>query len=268
MKSKYFKNKVVIITGSRMGIGKTLAGMFGELNAKIVINARNAEKLEKTKVELEKKGYDVFAIPGDVSNAEDSKKLIEETIKKYEKLDILITNAGLSGKGLVEDCDIEVYKNLVDVNILGSVYPVKYALPYIKNTNGSIILISSLAGINGLPYFSAYSLSKMALTAFAESLKFELHKTKVHVGIAYVGFTENDPNKEVYNSKGELEVLPKRSNVKVQSAEQTAQCIINQIKRRKFKVIHTGIGKINWFFNKVCPKLIEIVIKNSMKKFE
>lgn len=265
---KKFENKVAIITGSRMGIGKYLAIKLGEMGAKLVINARNAEALNITKEELQQKGYEVIAVPGDVSDKEDCKKLIDETIKTFGKIDILINNAGLSGKGKLEDCDVKVFENLVNVNILGSVYTTKFALPYLKESQGSLILVSSLAGINGLPYFSAYSLSKMALTALGESLKLELHKTGVHVGIAYVGFTENDPDKQVYNDQGKLEVLPKRNNVKVRSVDKTVTSIIKQIQKRKFKDIHSGLGKINYFFSKFCPKIIEFVLLKSMKKFE
>ena len=267
MKKFNFKDKVVVITGSRMGIGKTLAIRIGELGAKLVINARNEDGLNKTKQELVNNGFEVLAVPGDVSKIEDCKKLINQTIKTYNKIDIVINNAGLSAKGLLENCDLETYKKMVDVNLLGSVYMARIALPYIKKSSGSILFISSLAGINGLPFYSSYSASKMAITAVAESLKIELNKQKVHVGVAYVSFTENDPNKKFYNEKGELEVLPKRSNVKLMPVERTAQLIINQIRKRKFKVIHSGLGKLNWVMYKIFPKLIEFILVKSMKKF-
>jgi len=267
MKKFNFKDKVVVITGSRMGIGKTLAIRIGELGAKLVINARNEDGLNKTKQELVNNGFEVLAVPGDVSKIEDCKKLINQTIKTYNKIDIVINNAGLSAKGLLENCDLETYKKMVDVNLLGSVYMTRIALPYIKKSSGSILFISSLAGINGLPFYSSYSASKMAITAVAESLKIELNKQKVHVGVAYVSFTENDPNKKFYNEKGELEVLPKRSNVKLMPVERTAQLIINQIRKRKFKVIHSGLGKLNWVMYKIFPKLIEFILVKSMKKF-
>ncbi|MFC2138088.1 SDR family oxidoreductase [Bacteroidota bacterium] len=267
MKNFFFKDKVVIITGSRMGIGKILAIQLGELGAKLIINARNAEGLDITKQELINKGYEILAVPGDVSNISDCEKLINETVKTFNKIDIIINNAGLSAKGLLENCDLETYKKMIDVNLLGSVYTAKFALPYIKETHGSILFISSLAGINGLPFYSSYSASKMAITAVAESLKIELHKQNVHVGIAYVSFTENDPDKKFYNEKGELETLPKRSNVKLMPVEKTSQLIVNQIRKRKFKVIHSGLGKMNWIMYKIFPKLIEYILVKSMKKF-
>ncbi len=263
----FFKDKVVIITGSRMGIGKTLAIKLGELGANVVINARNAEGLNKTIQELTDKGYEVIAVSGDVSKIDDCEKLINETVKKYGRIDVLINNAGLSAKGMLENCDLATYKKMIDVNLLGSVYTTKLALPYIKESKGSILFVSSLAGINGLPYYSSYSASKMALTAVAESLKIELHKQGVHIGISFVSFTENDPDKKFYNENGELEVLPKRSNIKLMPVEETVKIIIDQIEKRKFKVVHSTLGKVNWFFYKVFPKLVEFILIRSMKKF-
>jgi short-subunit dehydrogenase len=268
MTKEIFKDKVVIITGARQGIGKTLAFMLGNLGAKLIINDCKADGLERTKNELLGEGFKVLSVEGDVSKSEVCQTLITSTIDYFGKIDILINNAGMAAKGSVEETDPDVFKTLVDVNILGSVYPTKYVLPYIKETKGSIIFISSLAGINGLPYNSAYSASKMALTALAESLKIELYKTKVHVGIAYLSFTENDPNKEMFNPEGKLVAVPKRSNYKVMPVTKTASVILQQIEKRKFKVIHSSLGKMNWFLNKVAPRLVEIIKIKSITKFQ
>ncbi|MBN2520003.1 MAG: SDR family oxidoreductase [Bacteroidales bacterium] len=266
--NRYFFNKVIIITGSRIGLGKQLASRLAGYGAKVVINARQKEGLEMTKKELTGKGFTIHSVPGDVSKPEESKKIIEETINTFGKIDILINNAGISGKGTIEDTDPMVFENVINTNLLGSIYPTKYALPYLKQTNGSIIFISSVAGIRGLPLYSSYSASKMALTALAQSLKIELNNTKIHVGISYVSFTENDPQKLAYNSNGILEYLPQRTAVKVRPAEKTINDIIKQIKKRKSLSIHTILGKITWFFNKISPKLVEMVILRSIKKFE
>ncbi len=266
--NEYFLNKVIIITGSRMGLGKQLALRLAEYGAKIVLNARQKEGLEKTKKELTDKGFTIHSVQGDISKPEESKKIIEETINTFGRIDILINNAGISGKGTIEETDTIVFENVIITNLLGSIYPTKYALPYLKQTNGSIIFISSIAGIRGLPFYSSYSCSKMALTALAQTLKIELRNTKIHIGISYVSFTENDPQKLAYNSNGVLEYLPERTAVKVRPAEKTINDIIKQIKNRKSISIHTWFGKITWLFNKISPKLVEMVILRSINKFE
>jgi short-subunit dehydrogenase len=124
------------------------------------------------------------------------------------------------------------------------------------------MFVSSLAGMFGLPAYSGYSASKMALTALAQSLKNELHGQNVHVGIAYVGFTENDPAKEQYNSKGELAPLPERK-VKRVTSEKTAFLLINQIRKRKFRSVHSFLGKAESVISKFFPGLIAMILRRS-----
>jgi short-subunit dehydrogenase len=262
MKEKYFKDKVVIITGARQGIGRTLCTMLADEGSRLILNSRNAVKLADLENDLVSKGCDAVDVPGDISDEEVCKSIIEHTINKYGKIDILINNAGVAGTGTVEAADSLVFRKQVEVNLLGSYYLTKHALPYIRLSHGSIQFISSLAGLFGLPSYSGYSASKMALTALAQSLKAELHGQNVHVGVAYVGFTENDPSKEQYNSGGELAPAPDRKVRKVTS-EKTASLIIKQIRKRKFISVHSILGKAELLISKFFPSLIEMILRRS-----
>ena len=259
------KGKVAIITGSSQGIGKTLAVELAKKGAKVVLNGRNGDRLNVTHQSLLAQGFDMVAVQGDISNHADCQKLINSTIEHYGKIDILVNNAGLSMEGEIETLAPDTLKKIMEVNVLGSVYPTQLALPQIKATKGNILFISSLAGIHGLPNFSAYSASKMALSALAESLKIELSGTGVHVGIAYVGFTENDPQKTFYNANGELEVLPKRQNVKVEAVEKVAQRLIRKIEKRKFKTTFSTLGKLLSVINRISPSLVERILSTNYR---
>ena len=187
-----WKDKVVIITGSSIGIGRRLAIEIGKRGGKVVINARNKSRLNKTCEDIKTQGLKISACPGDISKYEDCVKIIGHSIKIYGKLDVLINNAGINAIGTLEEINSDIFRQVMDVLFLGSVYMTKAAIPYIRKTKGSILFVGSLAGIHGLGNYSAYSSSKMALTALAESLRIEMHKTGVHIGLAYIGFTEND----------------------------------------------------------------------------
>ncbi|MCB0554539.1 MAG: SDR family oxidoreductase [Phaeodactylibacter sp.] len=258
--------KVAVITGSSMGIGKALAIEMAQRGARVVLNGRDKTRLDETHQMLLDNGYDVTAISGDVSNFNDCEKLIEHTLKSYGKIDYLINNAGLSAEGEIEKMQPDLFKKIIDVNYLGSIFPTKVALPYIKASKGSILFISSLAAIHGLPEYSAYCSSKMALTAVAESLKTELSGTGVHVGIAYLGFIQNDPNKKVYKANGELEVIPIREGVKVQPVKNTAHRLIKMIENRTYKLTFSTIGKLLLFLNRFTPMLLEQFFYYSYKK--
>ena len=262
MKDKYFRDKVIIITGARQGIGKALSLLLAEAGARLSINSRNAEKLAELKNKLFLNGCDVTEIPGDISEEEVCRDIVEKTIERFGKIDVLINNAGIAGAGTVEEAESVVFKKQIEVNLLASYYMTKYALPHIKKTDGSILFVSSLAGLFGLPGYSGYSASKMALTSLAQSLKNELHGRNVHIGVAYVGFTENDPAKVQYNAEGELAPLPDRK-VKRVSAEKTASLLIKQIRKRKFKSVHSFLGKTEYTVSKFFPGLIETILRKS-----
>lgn len=262
MKYNYFKGKVVVITGARQGIGKSLSVLLAKAGAKISINSRNREKLAGLKNILLQSGCEVIDIAGDVSDETVCREIIQKTVEKFGRIDILINNAGIAGAGTVEEAESFVFKKQIEVNLFASYYLTKYALPYLKQSKGNILFVSSLAGLFGLPSYSGYSSSKMALTALAESLKGELYGQNVHVGIAYVGFTENDPAKEQYNLKGELAPLPDRK-VKRVTTDTTANLILEQIRKRKFKSVHSFIGKAESFAAKFFPGLIETILRRS-----
>jgi short-subunit dehydrogenase len=260
------QGKVAIITGSSAGIGKALAIALGERGAGIVLNGRNEQKLESTRGALAEQGLRVVAVPGDVSNYEDCRRLVRRAVDHFGKIDILINNAGLAMEGEVEHLHPDTLKKIVEVNFLGAAYITQLAIPHIRATQGNILFISSLAGIHGLPGFSAYSASKMALSALAESLKIELNGTGVHVGVAYVGFTENDPNKTIYRADGQLETLPRRQNVKVTPVEKVARRLIRKLERRRHKSIFSSLGKILFFTKRLSPALVERILTNSYRR--
>lgn len=269
-----FTDKVAIISGARMGIGRALAEALLRRGACVVVNARDAGVLEKTREELLDyrtigllDGYRVHAVAGDVGRPEDCRRIVEETLRVFGKIDILINNAGISGKGSVAESDPLVFQTQINTNLLGPIYLTRYALSSLQASKGSVLFVSTLAAIRGLPYHSGYSASKMGLTAFAESLKVELHGEGVHVGIAYVGFTENDPEKSVINSAGQLERLPRRAGIRLTPASKTADLLLRQIAGRKFKVVHSPIGKLNWVLSKIAPWVVEWVFLRNRGSF-
>ncbi len=261
-----WKDKVVIITGSSMGIGKKLAFEIGNKGGKIVLDARNKERLTTIERELYKAGVDVISFAGDISKNEDCVALCKFTISNFKRIDILINNAGIASIGSIEKINPEVFKNVVDVNLLGSVYMTKAVLPEIKKNKGSILYIGSIAGIHGLPDYSSYSCSKMALTALAESLRIELHNTGVHVGLAYLGFTENDPGKTFLDQNGSLISLPPRSKIKQEPVEKVVWRIMKMIEKRKFKSTFSFLGKVNNIVNRINPNIVHhILLKQNQK---
>ncbi len=250
-------NKVVLITGSNLGIGKATAIELANKGAKVVINGRKADRLETVRTEIEEKGGNVLAIASDVTRPDECHTMVQKIIDHYGRLDVLISNAGISMRGNFEDVSPEVFKQVMDVNFHGAVNITKAALPYLKESLGRIMYISSVAGIRGLQGISAYCSAKMALTALAESMRIELSKTGIKIGITYVGFTQNDPIKRTMAADGSLIPIEQRSNKNAQTTDEVARAIIRNVEKGRFKNVLTPLGKLNAFANKLFPGLVE-----------
>lgn len=263
-----YQNKVILVTGSSMGIGKAMAFHFGKHGGRIVINARNPKKLALTEEELRQAGIEVFAYAADVSSWQEVEDMIEAIIDKFGQLDILINNAGIATRGSIANVSPEVFQQVLNVNVIGSIYPSKAAMPYISRQKGSIIFVSSIAAFYGLPYNSIYSSTKKALTAFSESLRLETREKGIHVGIAYVSFTENDPNKIILDSDGNKIYLENRKGIKKQSPEQVSEVISKMILKKKNSVSLSFMGKALNVLHRIFPSIIEMIYRRNLSQIK
>lgn len=261
-----FKDKVVIITGSTQGIGKRTAEKLCEKGARVVINSRSTEKVSQTTEELTNKGYEVIGLAGNISDYAFCEELVNHTLNSFGKIDVLINNAGLASKGALGDIQPEVYKMLYDVNVLGSLYPTMAALDELKRNKGGVLFISSLAGIIGLPSYSAYSGTKRSIISLAESFKNELVDYGVYVGVNYPGFTENDTKKETITADGTPEVMKKRDDVKVEPLDKTVNKIISQIEKGKFRSFTSYKGRFILTMYRLFPSVSLAILKKNRKK--
>lgn len=265
---KKFENKVAIITGSSRGIGKAIAVRLAKEGISIVLNGRNNQRLAETKSEIEKINSRVVTCCCDVSDVAQSKMLIDFAIESFGRLDILINNVGISNRGTIAESKPEVFQKVFESNVFGSLYTTIEALPHIRSTNGSVVFISSVAGIRGLPSLGAYCASKMALRSFAETLRIEEHASRIHIGLIQVGITEIEQQKEAIGADGNAVVLSDRSAKKVQSMTYVAEQVFKNIRRRKFITTLSRIGKLNAFLQPRMPLLVEKIIICASKKFE
>ncbi len=189
------QDKVIVITGGSQGFGKSLAKAFKAENAQVVISSHEIEHLESTAKEL---SVDHFL--ADVTSPEDIKKLADYVIKKYDKLDCWINNAGIQiAPSLVEEVDIKKLHNLFDINFFGYFYGCQVALAQMKTQgNGVIININSTAGLDGKPGISAYASSKFAIKGLTESIRKEIQDTDIKVYGVFPGGMQTDIYKEKY----------------------------------------------------------------------
>jgi len=250
------KNKVVVITGASSGIGRALAKEYASKGARLSLGARRIELLEELRSELP--GTEILIQKTDVSIESDCFRLINETIKKYGRIDVLINNAGISMRAIFEEVDLAVIRQLMEVNFFGTVYCSKFALPYLIESKGSLVGVISIAGFVGLPGRTGYAASKFAIRGFLDTVRIENLKNGLHVLVAAPGFTTSEIRKMALTTHGSPQKETPRNENKMMSSEECAHHIVRAIKKRKRELILTfAEGKLTVFFNKFFPSLLD-----------
>ncbi|MBI2086678.1 MAG: glucose 1-dehydrogenase [Candidatus Zambryskibacteria bacterium] len=194
-----FKNKVVLITGSSRGIGKVTAIAFAQEGAKVVINyVKNKVAAEKTATEIKNLGGEVLVIQADVASEDDVKRMVEETVKKFGAIDILINNAGIVWDIPVFTKTVEQWERTLRVNLIGAFLCAKYAIPHMENRQGvSITNISSTNGIDTLsPDSTDYDASKAGMISLTKNLSQAL-APHIRVNSVAPGWVDTEINKNL-----------------------------------------------------------------------
>ena len=159
---KDFKNKVVIVTGASSGIGEAMAREFAAQGARVVLGARSVQKLQLIAGDIRSRGGQAAYCGVDVTDVGECRELIDTAVREFGGIDVLVCNAGLSMRAIFDDVDLEVLHRLMDVNFWGTVNCCKFALPYLQASKGSVVGISSVAGLHGLPGRTAFSLYRFS----------------------------------------------------------------------------------------------------------
>lgn len=218
--------KTIIVTGASRGIGAAIVKMLAKEDYNIVLNYNKSEEIaKKIQEEFTKQGKNVEIFKADVSKREEVKKLIEFTINKFKKIDVLINNAGISQTRLFTDITDEDWNNMLNVNLNSVFYMTQEVLPYmIHEKEGCIINISSIWGITGAACETHYSVAKAGVDAMTKSLAKELGPSNIRVNSIAPGIIDTDMNK--YLSDEELANIEEEIPLgKIGSPETIAKCV-------------------------------------------
>ncbi|MEY3507440.1 MAG: hypothetical protein RIR44_672 [Bacteroidota bacterium] len=253
------QGKVVVITGGSDGIGKALVELYLNKGAKVATCARNYQKLYQ--LQSAHTGKPLFIHATDVSKEIDCKGFIDAVIKEFGTIDILINNAGVSMRALVQDVDLDTIRRVMDINFWGTVYCTKFALDHIIKNKGTIVGVSSIAGYRGLPGRSGYSASKYAVNGWLEALRTELLESGTNVMWVCPGFTSSNIRNAALNSKGESQGESPMDEGAMMSSEECATHIAHAIEKRKRTLVLTFTGKRAVFMNKFFPSLADKLVR-------
>lgn len=198
-REKSIVNKVVVVTGGSRGIGAQIVKTLANENYKVILNYNNSkEQAEKIQQELLEQGKEIEIIKADVSKREETEKLIQFAINKFNKIDVLINNAGISQEGLFTDVTEEEWQKIINTNLNSVFYCNQQALKYmIPEQQGCIINISSIWGETGASCEVAYSTTKAAINGMTKALAKEVGPSNIRVNAIAPGIIDTDMNKNL-----------------------------------------------------------------------
>uniref|UniRef100_A0A069DY41 Dehydrogenase n=1 Tax=Panstrongylus megistus TaxID=65343 RepID=A0A069DY41_9HEMI len=187
-----FCGKIVLITGASSGIGASTALAFARLGASLALTGRNNINLENVAEKckgVSSNGEKPFTVVGDLTKEEDTKRIFEETVKRYKKLDVLVNNAGIIETGSIENTSLEQFDRMFNTNVRSIYHLTMLAVPYLIKSKGNIVNVSSVNGIRSFPGVLTYCMSKSAVDQFTNCVALELAPKQVRVNSVNPGVT-------------------------------------------------------------------------------
>ena len=261
-----FKDKVVILTGASSGIGRELAHQLADRGAWLVLAARNLERLEAAQAECLARGGKAIAVRTDVCEAEQCAALIQRAVDEYGRIDVLVNNAGITMWARFDEVrDLDIFERIMRTNYLGSLYCTHYALPYLKQTRGQIVGISSLTGKAGVPTRSGYAASKHAMVGFFDSLRIEIASSGVSVTMIYPGFVASEVRARALGPDGQPLVASPVQESQVMSVGTCARLIVAAMQKRKREEVMTLRGKLGQWLKLIAPALVDRIASQAIQ---
>lgn len=255
-------NQVAVITGASEGIGAAIARRFAGDGARVVLAARSEEKLEALAEELGSER--ALAVPTDVTDAEQVKRLMARTREHFGGLDILVNNAGVGLYASVAEMAWADFEQMWKVNFFGVVRCIREALPDLRERRGMVVNISSVAGKLAIPYLTGYCASKFALNAFSTGLRMELAQAGVRVVVVCPGTVRTPFHQSAFRSNRLPEVFAQRSRGGI-SAERVAAATLRAVVRERREVVVPWRLRLAVGFRNLLPAFADGILQRMMR---
>ena len=254
------ENKTVLITGGSRGLGLVLARRFAEEKCRIAICARNAEELERARIDLETRGAEVFAEVCDVRNQTEVERFVEAATAHFGSVDILINNAGVIQVGALENQTQKDFEDALAVHFWGAFYAMQAVIPQMKRRSaGRIVNISSIGGKMAVPHLAPYCASKFALVGLSDAMRGELRQHNIYVTTVCPGLMRTGSHiNAFFKGQNEKEFawfsLGNASPLSSVSAESAANQIVKAVVNGDAELIISPQAKIAAAANNLFPE--------------
>lgn len=233
---KKVDGKVIIVTGASMGIGLATAKLLAQHGAKVALAARSVEILKK----LEEEIPGSFAVQTDMTNETDIKEMIHKVKEHFGRIDVLVNNAGQGLYSAIEDVDVEAYRKIIQLNVIGPLVAMQHVIPIMKEQGeGHILNISSLVSKNYFPMLGAYASTKYALNCLSLTARAELEDDNIIVNVMHPGLTATEFGNNSHKSDAAAAGMAERfkNMPEPDSAEYIAERILHAIESGRAEVM-------------------------------
>jgi NAD(P)-dependent dehydrogenase (short-subunit alcohol dehydrogenase family) len=262
-----FRGKSVLITGGSRGLGLEIARLLAEEGAYLTIVGRNPATLETARAELERLGGCVHVIPCDVRNREEIQSAIDEVVRQFGRLDVLINNAGIIQVGPFEKMTLDDYENAMATHAWGPLYAILKAIPQMrKQGGGRIVNVSSIGGKLGVPHLLPYVMSKFALAGLSEGLGAEVARQGIHVTTVYPGLMRTGSHVNASfkgNNRREFAWFSIAAGFPVLSinARRAARQIVEACRAGRGQLVITPSARLGTVAGAVTPSLVDFGLR-------
>ncbi|MCX5851752.1 MAG: SDR family oxidoreductase [Deltaproteobacteria bacterium] len=269
MSFRSYAGKAVYITGGSSGIGLAAARLFSSLGAHVVIFARDRERGEAARREIERarlsESQSVEYVSLDVSRRDDVAAVMEKTVAVSGPPDVLITSAGIQYPDYFEKIPSEKFDEMLGTNFEGTWNMIASLVPHMKRKGGHIVTVSSIAGIIGVFGYTAYSATKFAVIGFSESLRSELKRYGITVSVLCPPDTDT-PGLAEENRTKPAETRAIAGNAGIMKPDDVARALVAGMERGTFLIIPGFEGKFVCFAKRLLPRLVEFMMDRDIRR--
>jgi NAD(P)-dependent dehydrogenase (short-subunit alcohol dehydrogenase family) len=261
----FWQGKVVLVTGGSSGLGRVIAQEFAAEGSKLVLAALEAEAVQQAADEMRAAGGDVLGVHADITRQDDVQRMIEQTLSRFGRLDVLVNNAGRSMRGPVLETTPEQFRELMELNLLGLVRCTRAAVPHLLRQRGHVVNIGSLGAKSAARWLGAYPATKFAVAAYSQQLRLELAAQGLHVLLVCPGPIQRS-DARLYPLAG-LEGVPEHARrpgggVKTRAIppEQLARLILRACQRRRPELVVPASARLLFALAQLFPRLGDWIV--------
>ncbi len=255
--------KIVIVTGASSGIGRATALAFGRRGDAVVLAARRADRLQEVALRIEQLAAQALVVPTDVRDAAALRHLVDATVERFGRVDVLVNNAGAGYSGAVEETPEAVMRDLFELNYMSAFQLTRLVLPIMRRQNsGHVVNVSSVVGKMSFPLHGAYAATKSALVAMTEALRGELAGTGITASVVLPVTTRTD----FFDAQAAASPRRVPSPGPMQSAERVAGAIVASVARPTPEVNPLPPLRVAYALNALFPRLRDIAGRQYMRR--